>query len=61
MYMLDSEVEEFFKNKLKVKDHMVTTTFFKSNQYICLCVVLYFNPDYTYTWLSKYSNYLSIY
>ena len=26
MFMLDSEVEEFFKKKLKVTDHMVITT-----------------------------------
>ena len=27
MFMLDSEVEEFFKNKLKITEHMVTATF----------------------------------
>ena len=27
MFMLDSEVEEFFQKKLKVTDHMVITLF----------------------------------
>ena len=37
MFMLDSEVEEFFKNKLKITEHMVTATF--SNKF-CYNIVM---------------------
>ena len=54
MFMLDSEVEEFFQKKLKVTDHMVITLFatwnnseifalFWSRLLFLMCIVMYEN------------------
>ena len=33
MFMLDSELEEFFQKKLRVTDHMVSTSFAKKKKF----------------------------